>query len=128
MRQLLTKAVNKWFSKEKDIDEGDLLKATQEIIDGLYEASLGGGLYKKRIANSSVQGQSGGSRVIIAYKGGNNVFFMYAFNKNDKGNISDKELKALKLRAKMYFGFNDEALDKAIENKVFYEIGGGEDE
>ena len=41
---------------------------------GLFEANLGNGLYKKRIARPN-QGKSDGYRVLLAFKQKNHLFF-----------------------------------------------------
>lgn len=114
--------VNKWLKNEKVVKTPDLLAAAKELINGKFDANLGGGLYKKRISNSSNKGKSGGSRLLIAYKKRGHIFFMYAFNKNDSENISAKEKLVLKERAKIYFSMTDKELEKAIKAKVFVEI------
>ncbi len=124
MKLLLTKETKKWFDSEKLICKNDLKTAAKEIADGIHEASLGGNIYKKRVSNSLSKGKSSGSRLIIAYKKGNNFFFMYAFNKNEKFNISNKEKAALKARAKIYFGMDENEINKAISGKVFYDLDG----
>jgi hypothetical protein len=62
---------------------------------GLYEADLGGGLLKKRIARPG-QGKSGGFRTIVATNRGNRWFFIYGFAKNERANIDEDEEAALK--------------------------------
>ena len=62
---------------------------------GLYEADLGGGLLKKRIARRG-QGKSGGFRTIVATNRGDRWFFVYGFAKNERADIDDDEETALK--------------------------------
>ena len=113
----------KWLDKEKSVDENDLIEAANEVVEDIYEANLGGNLFKKRISNKSNQGKSSGSRLILGYQEGNNFYYLHVFNKNDKGNISIKELKALKARIKILLTFGKKELDKAIKAKVLFEIG-----
>lgn len=122
LKVLLAMHVNKWFKGEKSINKNDLLEAADQITKGLYEASLGGGIYKKRISNSKSKGKSGGSRLLIAYKKKGHIFFMYAFNKNELDNIGTKEKMILKERAKLYFEMAEKDLEKAIKAKAFFEI------
>ncbi len=124
MKILLTKYTKIWFDSEKGLCENDLKTAAKEITEGNYEANLGGNIYKKRISNSLSKGKSGGSRLIVAYKNEHHLFFMYAFNKNEKTDISDKEKAALKARAKIYFGMNDKEIKRALLAKVFYSLDG----
>lgn len=124
MKILLTKKTKKWFDREKGLCENDLKSAAIEIAEGNYEANLGGNIYKKRVSNSLSKGKSGGSRLIIAYKNGNYVFFMYAFNKNEKSDISEREKDVLKARAKIYFGMSEKEIKHAVLAKVFYSLDG----
>lgn len=123
MRILLTKPVLKWLEKEKFIEENDLLEAANEVIEDIYDANLGGNLFKKRISNNSNQGKSAGSRLIIGFKKGLNLYFLHVFNKNNKGNITANELKALKIRIKILLNLGEKELDKAIKAKILFEIG-----
>ncbi|NQZ58769.1 MAG: type II toxin-antitoxin system RelE/ParE family toxin [Lentisphaeraceae bacterium] len=123
MRVLLTKPVQKWLNKERDIQEADLLQASAEVQNGYFDANLGGHLYKKRIANSSNKGKSGGSRLLVTYKQNNHFFFLFVFNKNEIGNISIKEAQVLKARAKLFLTLNNANIDKAIKASILFEIG-----
>ena len=51
-----TKAFSKWFNKS-DLSDTDLLEAVKEIEKGLYEADLGGNVYKKRVAIGVIGGR-----------------------------------------------------------------------
>jgi hypothetical protein len=61
-----------WAKNEK-ISDHKLIKAINEIEAGLYEANLGSGLYKKRIAMAG-KGKSGGYRTLIALKHNDKAF------------------------------------------------------
>lgn len=79
----------KWFknwAKNEDVSEQFLLDAINEMERGLKGASLGGNLYKKRIAIEG-RGKRGGKRVIIAFIENNKSFFVYGFSKNEIENI-----------------------------------------
>lgn len=52
-------------TKGDAIDSAKLCKAALEVIAGIYEASFGGGVYKKRIP--LVAGKSGGARAVVAF-------------------------------------------------------------
>lgn len=56
---------------------------------GLIDADLGGHVFKKRVAIQGT-GKSGGARVLLAYQINEKVFFVYAFSKNKRANISKK--------------------------------------
>ena len=62
---------------------------------GLYEADLGGGLLKKRIARPG-QGKSGGYRTLVATNKRGRWFFVFGFPKDVRSNIDEDEEEALK--------------------------------
>ena len=59
-----TRWFNKWARKQ-DLEDLSLCTAVDEMIVGLYDADLGSGLFKKRIARSG-QGKRNGFRTLIA--------------------------------------------------------------
>jgi hypothetical protein len=79
---------------------------------GLYEADLGGGLLKKRIARSG-QGKSGGFRTLVATNKGNRWVFVFGFPKSERGNIDKDEAEALKKLAEHLLSLTPSALDQA---------------
>jgi hypothetical protein len=103
---------NEWV-KEYNVSDETLLNAIKEMNSGLYDANLGGNIYKKRIPLHN-KGKSGGARTILAFKINNKAFFIYSFAKSKQDNISDKELKALKKLAKVYLGLTDTEIIEAI--------------
>jgi hypothetical protein len=85
---------NTWFSrfaKKEGITDDDLKSVVSDLEKGLWDADLGGAVYKKRIARSG-EGKSGGYRTIVFFKSGFRAFFPYGFAKSDKENIADDEL------------------------------------
>lgn len=42
-----TKFFNKWQRKSSELSDADLILAIDEMLKGLFEANLGGNLYKK---------------------------------------------------------------------------------
>ena len=79
---------------------------------GRYDASLGSGVFKQRVAREG-GGKAGGFRTIILFRVGGHSFFAHGFAKNDKANVSAKELKALKRLANVLLGFSEEQLEEA---------------
>lgn len=59
--------------KKEDVTDVDLCQAASEVMNSCFEADLGGGVLKKRLALQS--GKSGGARSIIFFKKGSHVFF-----------------------------------------------------
>ena len=115
-----SKWFHKWAEKERLTDES-LRKVIEEMERGLIDADLGGHVYKKRAAIEG-QGKSGSLRTILAFKIGNKAFFMFGFPKNKRANISEKELKALKLMAKELLNYSDAALSKAVKAGGLIEV------
>ncbi len=109
------------WADELKITDSALVDAMDEMTKGLYEANLGGHIYKKRIAIGH-RGKSGGARVIIAFKVHEKAIFIYGFSKNKKGNITKKEEEALKALAKVYFSYNDTQIRHAIKTGKFIEV------
>ena len=62
-----------------------LCSAVREMVAGLVDANLGGGVLKKRIAGRG-KGKSGGLRTIVATNFGSRWVFMYVFGKGDRDN------------------------------------------
>lgn len=122
MRIFKIKAFHKW-AKKMGISDSALSKAIIEIETGMVEVNLGGNIYKKRVPLPG-KGKSGSTRIILAYKKNNRAFFIYGFEKNAQANISDTELKALKIFGKKLLGFSEAEVNKNIENGALTEITG----
>lgn len=115
---------NQWISKYADkqnITDEDLIAAVHRAEQGLIDADLGGGVIKQRIARKG-QGKSGGYRSIILLKKNDKAFFVYAFGKNERDNITQEELAELKLSAKIMLNWTDEQIDAQIKNKTLWEL------
>jgi len=100
------------FARKADLGSKELLEAVKAVASGQWDADLGGGVFKQRIAREG-GGKSGGFRTIILFKVGGHSFFVHGFAKNEKANITPKELKALKTLAAVFLGLDAEALQKA---------------
>tara|TARA_Y100001001_G_C7909541_1_gene274703 strand:+ start:423 stop:800 length:378 start_codon:yes stop_codon:yes gene_type:complete len=120
VKVLKTKVFAKWAKKNK-VSDTMLSDSVDEIIAGNYEANLGGGIIKKRVANKG-RGKRGSARTIVALKRGTNCFFIYGFEKNAKSNISDAEEKALKIMAKSLFEYTDKELLNFIKQGKLIEV------
>jgi hypothetical protein len=115
---------SKWFQKwaaSERLDDGALLAAVEEMESGLIDARLGGHVVKKRVALPG-RGKRGSSRTLVVYQQADKAFFVYGFAKNERTNISDKELKALKLLATELLGYTKQALAKAIKAGELIEV------
>lgn len=120
MRALLTKWFRQ-FAKGDGITDNSLKALAKDIEDGVQGVSLGGGLYKYRLAKPG-KGKSGGYRVIVCLKRGEKLFFIYGFSKSVRENITRNEQKDLGEFAATLLGLSDKALDKAIDAGELKEI------
>ncbi|MDZ7832988.1 MAG: type II toxin-antitoxin system RelE/ParE family toxin [Desulfobacterales bacterium] len=116
----MTKHFSRWAAKQK-IPKQELANALTEVIAGNFEANLGGYLYKKRIRFAG-QGKSSGGRTIICYKKGDRAIFIHGFAKNEKSNLSKKELIAFKELSKILLRLTPEEITIAIDNKDLIEV------
>jgi hypothetical protein len=110
MRSFTTKPFARWAAKE-GVPEDDLRQAVKEIEQGLIDARLGGWLIKKRIGVEG-RGKRGGVRTIIAFRAEDRLIFLEGFAKNDKANITTKELEALRLLGDTLMGLDADAIAK----------------
>ena len=104
----------RWFdrwARKQGLTTPQLRAAVREMAAGLYEADLGGGLLKKRIARAG-QGKSGGFRTLVATNKGNRWIFVFGFPKNERSNIDKDEAEALKKLAEHLLSLTPQALDK----------------
>ena len=112
MQAFKTKAFARWARRERLRD--DLLTfAVAEMEAGLIDAQLGGSVCKKRIALDG-RGKRGSARTIVAYVKGDKMFFIYGFAKNERSNVTQKELEALKLLAKEMLALTPVQLEAAV--------------
>ena len=115
---------NQWitkFAKKHKISDSELIEAVERANDGLIDADLGGGVIKQRIARQG-QGRSGGYRSLIFFRYGERAFFMTAFAKNDRENITGKELAELKKAAAIILAMTETDIEQAKSNGTFTEI------
>jgi len=118
-----------WFdrwAKKHGLSTQALCEAVREMKDGLYEADLGGGLLKKRIARQG-QGKSGGFRTLIATNKGSRWIFVFGFSKNARSNIDKDEELALKKLAEHLLTLTQQALEKAQNANELIEINCNEE-
>ena len=115
---------NQWitkFAKKHKISDSELIEAVERANKGVIDADLGGGVIKQRIARQG-QGRSGGYRSLIFFRSGERAFFMTAFAKNDRENITNKELTELKKAAAVILAMTEIDREQAKSNGTFTEI------
>jgi addiction module toxin relE len=109
------------FADKQHIDDADLLDAVSRAERGLIDADLGGGVIKQRIARQG-RGKSSGFRSIILFKHENRAFFVYAFAKNERDNISSKELAVYRDLAAQLLHLDDEILAELLAQHEYMEL------
>ena len=105
----------RWFdrwARKQGLTTPSLCAAVREMTAGLYDADLGGGLLKKRIARPG-QGKRGGFRTLVATNKGTRWVFVYGFPKNERSNIDKDEEDALKKLAAHLLALTAQALGQA---------------
>lgn len=105
----------RWFdrwARKQGLTTPSLCAAVREMTAGLYDADLGGGLLKKRIARPG-QGKRGGFRTLVATNKGTRWLFVYGFPKNERSNIDKDEEDALKQLAAHLLSLTAQALGQA---------------
>ena len=117
------------FARKTGLAEAKLHQAARDVAAGHYDADLGGGVFKQRVAREG-GGKSGGFRTIILFRAGTHSFFAHGFAKSDKANVSAKELKALKRLADVLLGFSEKQLEaaQAAGELIEVENDGGNEE
>src|SRR4249920_3915358 len=106
----------RWFdrwARKQGLTTSSLCIAVHEMTNGLFDADLGGGLFKKRVARPG-QGKSGGFRTLIATNKGSRWIFVFGFPKNERGNIDQDEEDALKKLATHLLSLTSKAIDTAV--------------
>jgi hypothetical protein len=119
-RVFKTRHFSRWMRKTELIDRA-LCQAVEEMTQGLIDADLGSGIVKKRVGLAG-RGKRGGARTLVATNKGNRWFFVFGFEKNERANISDKELEALQEIAADLLARTAQQLNKAIEDDSLQEI------
>jgi hypothetical protein len=119
-RVFMTRHFSRWLSKT-DLSVEALCKAIEEMERGLVDANLGGGIMKKRVALRG-RGKRGSARTLVATNNLNRWFFLFGFEKNERDNISPKELTVLKAVAADLLRLGVAQIEVAVAAKTLQEI------
>jgi len=119
-RVFKTRHFSRWMRKT-ELTDSALLNAVEEMAQGLIDADLGGGVVKKRIGLAG-RGKRGGARTLVATNKGSRWFFVFGFEKNERANIADDELEALRDIAEQLLDRTGQQLDEAVEEGALQEI------
>ncbi len=107
---------------KKILSDEQLCAAAREIQSGQYEADLGAGLCKKRIAVPG-QGKSGATRTLVAKEGALGIFFIAGRQKSDPGtDFSDAQLAQAQVIGEALQKAGPKKLDALLEDGVVKEI------
>ncbi|MBF0135877.1 MAG: type II toxin-antitoxin system RelE/ParE family toxin [Magnetococcus sp. DMHC-1] len=115
-----TRPFARW-SRKTGLSDASLNLAVEEMTHGLFDADLGGGVFKKRVALPG-RGKSGGTRTLLATNLVDYWFFMHGFAKNERANISSRELEALRKFAVDLLALSSGDLDEAIMKYALEEV------
>ena len=119
-RVFKTKTFDRWARKV--LSDPLLCQAAREIEQGLFEADLGGGVCKKRVAIAG-QGKSGATRTLVAKKHKDAIFFLAGREKNEPGSdFSGKEVDASKIIASGLQAADAKKLDELLAAETLKEI------
>ena len=119
-RVFKTRHFSRWMRKT-GLTDSSLCTAVLEMVQGLIDADLGGGVFKKRVGLAG-RGKRGGARTLVATNKGNRWFFVFGFEKNDRANISAEEKEALQSIAQDLLARTGKDLDAQVEDGTLQEI------
>jgi hypothetical protein len=122
-RVFKTRHFQRWMRKTELTDDA-LCAAVEEMVAGLIDADLGANVVKKRVGLPG-RGKRGGARTLVATNKGTRWFFVFGFEKNERSNISDSELEALKDIAADLLAITARQLALAVEDGSLQEICNG---
>jgi hypothetical protein len=109
------------FCRKEGITDQQLKGALASMSDGLRVASLGGDLFKLRVARKG-GGKSGGYRTIVAVRFNHRAIFLFGFAKGDTENIDDADLETAKMLARSAFEASDQAVEQALAEGRWTEV------
>lgn len=119
-RVFKTRYFSRWMRKT-ELTDSALCAAVSEMAAGLIEADLGGGVFKKRVALPG-RGKSGSARTLVATNKGNRWFFIFGFEKNERANLSTKEVEAVQRIATDLLRLGSSELDAQVVSEALKEI------
>ncbi len=121
-----TRIFTRW-AKGVGLTDEILCKAVAEMVGGLIDANLGGGIIKKRVALPG-RGKRGGGRTLVATNFAGCWFFLYGFEKSNSADIAIDELKALRQVAEELLELDDYSLLVALRAGKIIEVSNGYDQ
>lgn len=120
MNKLETKWFRRW-ARKTDLSNSSLNEALVNLEKGLSVADLGKHLYKVRVKRDG-QGKSFGYRTIVVYREKKRAIFLYGFAKNEKDNMTSKELSYFQKLGSDLLKLSRSQIEKAIKDKVLFDL------
>ena len=124
MRVLMVRTFARWARREK-LSHAVLRAAIDEAQRGLVDANLGGGLIKQRVRRAG-SGKRAGYRTLLAADFRERWIFLYGFAKNERSNVDDDEMRALRRLAQTYLAMSEAALQRLLRAGELTETDDGE--
>jgi len=109
------------FARREGLRDTALREAIARAERGLIDADLGGGLIKQRVARQG-QGRSGAYRMMIALRTAKRAIFLLGFAKNERQNVSEDELAALKSLAAVWLNATAAEIARAVQEGILQEV------
>ena len=110
--------------KKSGISDDQLYAIAAELIADPKDGSLGGGVFKKRIALDA--GTRGGARTVVAWHQADKVYFLDGWEKRavpkSGPEISEMLLRFYKLQSKVAKSYTEQQLKAAIKNRIYSEL------
>jgi hypothetical protein len=119
-RVFMTRQFSRWMRKT-ELTESALCLAVTEMSNGLIDADMGGGVLKKRVAMPG-RGKSGSARTLLATNRASRWFFVFGFEKNERANVTGKEVEALQQLATDLLRLSPSQLDEHVGSDALKEI------
>jgi len=107
--------------RKTGLTESALCLALVKMVSGLIDADLGGGVFKKRVATPG-RGKSASARTLLVTNRAGGWFFVFGFEKNERSNITGKEVEALQRLAADLLRLSTSQLDKHVGSDALKEI------
>ena len=116
----MTRQFLRWMRKT-ELTVSALCVAVTEMSNGLIDADMGGGVLKKRVAMPG-RGKSGSARTLLATNRASRWFFVFGFDKNERANVTGKEIEALQQLATDLLRLGPSQLDEHVGSDALKEI------
>ena len=120
MKYLKTKYFVRW-AKREGISDKTLATCITEFEQGLFEASLGHYLFKKRVPLLG-RGKRGGARTVFFYQKNEKMIFCFGFAKNVKDNLGNEDKTVLHKLSESFLKLSLKEVNKLIKNRKFFEV------